>query len=773
MRAFLNLSVGLKFAVSGFGTLLMLSAIIATLEFTNREITARLDEQMLLSSMDSQLLAAATAGGEAERLALAMRTAPARADVEAARDAALAALGRVAESVQAGLALTRDAETRRVIEALAQAAQAYRSVVEEQAAQRLAIIAARDEVFLLRATDYDQAFEGANAVVEFDVPAERRDDVRTRFTAFHQGFNEMRASALRYLATGEEQMAARTRRAAAQARVHGRGAVSTVEAFPRAKEELERIIRIAEEATQGAMAVLDRGVALARYTEEQARPARERLRTAIEAEKAQLREREAAAAQALSGSLERQWGVVLAVAAGIALLVLLSGWSMARAIGAPLRRLADAIGAIAGGDASVAVPDRGRRDEIGRIAEAVEGLRATVKDAFARSQMIEQLRIGVMVADPQDEFRISYANAFAMDLARSMEGDMPVRADEMVGQSIDIFHKMPARVRGILADPANLPHRARVRMGREVVELNVSALRDASGGYAGAMLAWNRVTEQAKLADTFEADIGAVVTSVASSATQLQEAAQRLMDAAAETRREAAEVAEAGTRANADVQAVAAAAEEMAASVEEITRRVGEAAEVARRAVTETKATDDTVRGLAEAAQRIGDVVRLIGEIAGQTNLLALNATIEAARAGEAGKGFAVVASEVKNLAGQTAKATEEIGRQIAEMQGATTRAVEAIQAIAATVDRTSDIATAIAAAVEEQGATTREIARSAAQVAQATDTVARGIDGIRGVAATTGEAAGAVLESSGALSTDAATLRARADVFLKTVRIA
>jgi len=84
----------------------------------------------------------------------------------------------------------------------------------------------------------------------------------------------------------------------------------------------------------------------------------------------------------------------------------------------------------------------------------------------------------------------------------------------------------------------------------------------------------------------------------------------------------------------------------------------GRLAEVARRAVSEAKATDATVRGLAEAASRIGDVVRLIGEIAGQTNLLALNATIEAARAGEAGKGFAVVASEVKNLAGQTARAT-------------------------------------------------------------------------------------------------------------------
>jgi methyl-accepting chemotaxis protein len=211
----------------------------------------------------------------------------------------------------------------------------------------------------------------------------------------------------------------------------------------------------------------------------------------------------------------------------------------------------------------------------------------------------------------------------------------------------------------------------------------------------------------------------------------------------------------------------------MAASVEEITRRVAEAADVAKQAVAEAKATDATVRGLADAASRIGDVVRLIGEIAGQTNLLALNATIEAARAGEAGKGFAVVASEVKNLAGQTARATEEIGRQIGEMQAATTQAVDAIRGIGSTVDRTADIATAIAAAVEEQGATTREIARSAAQVAEATDTVARKIEGIRNAADATGASASAVLDASGALAGDAETLKERSTGFLRAVRAA
>ena len=773
MRAFLNLSVGLKLLTSSLLALAMLGGIAGTVALTGRDLSQTVARQAQLGEASSLLTAAISTASEAPNHVRAMLAANRAADVEAARGLAAAALdATAAQARQAGEAAD-DASILALLNRMVEAAENYATVIREQGSQRIAILQARDEGFLTRASDYDQAFEGANATIEFDLAGEAREDARTRFIAFHQGVNDMRASTLRYLATGDAAQAQRARRAAAQARVHLRGAVSTAASQPRVKEELERIGRIAEQAAEGAMATIERGTALERFTQERVAVARDGLVAAVSATNARLREIDRDAGQAVEVSLAQQTRLVFIAAGGIALVLLLSAWALARSVGAPLRRMAGTIAAIASGEAGVAVTDRGRRDEIGRIAEAVEDLRVTVREAFSRGQMIEQMPLGVSVADPANDFRITYANGYAQDLIRSLKDHIATRVDDMVGQSIDIFHKSPGRVRGLLADPANLPHKARIMFGPETLDLNVTALRDAQGQYVGAMLAWQRVTEQARLADTFEADIGAVVDSVATSAGQLQDAARTLTDAAAEAGREAVAVSEAGMQANADVQAVAAAAEEMAASVEEITRRVAEAADVARRAVAEAKATDSTVRGLAEAASRIGDVVRLIGEIAGQTNLLALNATIEAARAGEAGKGFAVVASEVKNLAGQTAKATEEIGRQISEMQGATNQAVDAIRAIGTTVDRTSDIATAIAAAVEEQGATTREIARSAAQVAEATGTVAQRIEGIRAAADATGGSAGAVLQASGALSGDAATLRERADGFLRAVRAA
>jgi methyl-accepting chemotaxis protein len=511
--------------------------------------------------------------------------------------------------------------------------------------------------------------------------------------------------------------------------------------------------------------------AVARLRTEQVEPAR----AALQAELTRLNE----IAQRLSGerrdtlraTAEAMQQRSLWTALAVALVVVLSGLALGRDIGAPLRRLAKAMRAIADGDSAVAVPDRARRDEIGSIAEALETLRGTVDRAFTQGQIIEQMPNALMSVDVRNDFRITYMNAETHRLLGRMQEHLPMPVAQLLGQSVDVFHRNPAHQRAMLADPARLPHRAKIQFGGEVLDLEIFPVRDMKGDYVAAVLAWRLATARARLADTFEREVGAVVEAVAQSAERLQSSARDLSQVAATSGSEAAAVAEAGGRATADVQSVAAAAEEMAASVAEIARRVGEAAEVAGRAVAEARQTDATVQGLSDAATRIGDVVRLIGDIAGQTNLLALNATIEAARAGEAGKGFAVVASEVKSLAGQTAKATEEIGRQIAEMQAATAQAVAAIRGIGMTVERTSEIATTIAAAVEEQGSATREIARSAAQVAEATDIVANRIRGVRSAAESTGASAAAMRDDSGALASQAAVLREKSASFLGAVR--
>jgi methyl-accepting chemotaxis protein len=539
----------------------------------------------------------------------------------------------------------------------------------------------------------------------------------------------------------------------------------------RLREDIDQLLASADAIAAAAGELTAQTAAAAAQRADVVLPAKAALEEALAAASALMAQATTEAMDAGKTALNDVRDELLIASAAIVLLLLLSAWATTRAVGAPLRRLAPLLARIAGGDTAVAVPDRDRRDEIGRIAQAVEELRGRVAEAFAQSQMIEQMPVGVMRADPRDEFRIAFMNPEMQRILDSVPQILPCPPGEVLGQSIDIFHRDPAHQRALLADGSKLPYRTRIRVAGEVMDLNVSAIRDGQGAYLGPMLVWTMVTEQARLADSFEAEMGGAVGGVAAQTATLQDAARRLAEAAVTSGREATLVADAAGRADADVQSVAAAAEQMAASITEITRRVGESAEVAGRAVQEAQATDETMRGLSDSAARIGDVVRLIGDIAGQTNLLALNATIEAARAGEAGKGFAVVASEVKNLAGQTARATEEIGQQIAGMQAATGRAVEAIRGIGATVERTAEIATAIAAAVEEQGAATQEIARSAAQVAEATGTVSQRIGLVRQVAAETGEAAGGMLGAVETLAGQSDVLRDRSATFLKAIR--
>ncbi|KVU50676.1 histidine kinase [Burkholderia ubonensis] len=112
-------------------------------------------------------------------------------------------------------------------------------------------------------------------------------------------------------------------------------------------------------------------------------------------------------------------------------------------------------------------------------------------------QMIDDMPVAVMTADPET-FRINYLNATSLNLLRSIEHLLPIRADDALGAPIDFFHPHPQHQRRLLADPANLPHRTRVRLGPEVLDLQVSAVRDAEGRYIGPMLSWSIVTRQAE-----------------------------------------------------------------------------------------------------------------------------------------------------------------------------------------------------------------------------------------------------------------------------------
>ncbi len=87
-------------------------------------------------------------------------------------------------------------------------------------------------------------------------------------------------------------------------------------------------------------------------------------------------------------------------------------------------------------------------------------------------ETLELLPVPIMTCDPKT-FVIEYANKASIDALRKLEKHLPIKADQIVGSSIDIFHKRPEHQRGMLRAMTG-SHQATIRVGPEALELKIS-----------------------------------------------------------------------------------------------------------------------------------------------------------------------------------------------------------------------------------------------------------------------------------------------------------
>ncbi len=331
--------------------------------------------------------------------------------------------------------------------------------------------------------------------------------------------------------------------------------------------------------------------------------------------------------------------------------------------------------------------------EVTEEAGAPEAAPAVEVDRSFQSAL-DAIPANIMFCDR--DLVLRYMNKSSRKTLLSLQSYLPLPVDQLIGKSIHLMHKNPARVDRILgakehAGKHQLPHKSTVELGPVKLDQQIEPMLNERGEYIGAVLLWGISTQQ-----TIDA-----------------------LQKAQEAQRNDIE------HLNGNLQMVATATHEIESSIAEIAKNAAELAGTAEKSRHASDESKRSILSLQSSSSGVAKVADLIASIATQTSVLALNANIEAARAGAHGKGFAVVASEVRKLAEQTASATSEIQAKVTAIGADVSTAITAIDSIAAQTEDLSGLSHQMAAAAEEQHLATQEMAHNLEHAAHRTQEIA------------------------------------------------
>ncbi|MEZ5498486.1 MAG: methyl-accepting chemotaxis protein [Steroidobacteraceae bacterium] len=164
------------------------------------------------------------------------------------------------------------------------------------------------------------------------------------------------------------------------------------------------------------------------------------------------------------------------------------------------------------------------RDELGRLLTALDGMQSGLRQkieaervaAAANSRIKEALdatSANVMVAD--ENLNIAYVNRSAQQLMQNCQADfrkdLPrFDASNLVGQSIDLFHRDPSHQRRLLATLTQT-FSSEMTIGGRRMRIVANPVTDGSGHRLGAIVEWFDRTQEVAT----EQEVGSLVEAVA------------------------------------------------------------------------------------------------------------------------------------------------------------------------------------------------------------------------------------------------------------------
>jgi methyl-accepting chemotaxis protein len=377
---------------------------------------------------------------------------------------------------------------------------------------------------------------------------------------------------------------------------------------------------------------------------------------------------DAAAADA-AGIASASRFTVLGTLAAVFVLGILAAWLIVRGVSKPIGAMTDAMRRLAGRDMTVEIPARGRGDEVGQMAEAVQ----VFKD--------NMIKADTLAAKEAEEVKAREARARRVD---DLVREFDAQASAAIGAVSSAATELQSAATSMTATAEETSRQATaVAAASEQASTNVTTVATATEELHSSIAEINRqVTQSAQIAGKAveeSARTNETVKGLATAAQKIGDVVQLISDIAGQTNLlalnatiEAARAGEAGKGFAVVASEVKSLATQTAKATEEISQQIAMIQGATTQSVAAIAGIGETIRQTSEIATTIAsaveqqgaatqEIARNVQQASAGTQEVAANIGGVTRAAGETG----AAASQVQSSASELSQQSETLRRQV------------------------------------------------------------------------------------------------------------